>query len=199
MIVKSAKFIKSIVNLLEAPRDGFHEYAFIGRSNVGKSSLINMLTGFSTLAKTSTKPGKTQTINYFMVNEEWYMVDLPGYGWAKVSKKKKEDWNKMVNSYLKQREELSILFVLIDCRLEPQRIDIDFINQAGRQKIPLSIVFTKSDKLSKNHLKSNVNTFSNVLNETWTVLPPVFITSAQDGRGKSEILNYIDSINKNII
>ncbi len=187
------------MNPAEAPATGFNEYAFVGRSNVGKSSLINMLAGISTLARTSEKPGKTQTINYFLINEGWYMVDLPGYGWAKASKQKKEEWALMMNRYLNERIQLSALFILIDCRLKPQRIDIDFINSSGRQEIPLSLIFTKSDKISKKQLNLNIKIFGDVLMESWNILPPIFISSARDGRGKQEILNYIDSINKNII
>ena len=199
MEIKSATYLKSIVNLEDAPDTGNPEYAFIGRSNVGKSSLINQLTKLSFLAKTSVTPGKTRTINYFLINNAWFMVDLPGYGWAKASKGDKIKWSKMVRDYLLQRKELNNLFVLIDSRIPPQAIDIEFINWAGIHKIPLSIVFTKSDKLSNNILLKNTRTFKSFISEYWSSLPSIFITSARNGQGRLEILNFIDSINKNII
>lgn len=197
MVIKRVHFLTAIHDLKQAPQNGFPEYAFIGRSNVGKSSLINMLANRNALAKISGKPGKTQTINYFLVNESWYMVDLPGYGWAKVSKGKKTDWNILVRNFILHRKELFNLFVLIDCRLNPQPIDVEFINWAGLNKIPLSLVFTKADKISKNVLKKNIGIYNQILSGYWTILPDVFITSAKDGRGRSDLLDFIDRINKN--
>ncbi len=199
MIIKSALFIKSIDHYSGAPDTGLPEYAFIGRSNVGKSSLINLLANRSSLAKTSVKPGKTQTINYFEINHSWYMVDLPGYGWARTSKEKKAHWSVMVKDYLLNRTELLNLFILIDCRVEPQVLDIEFINWAGNQELPISLVFTKSDKLSRSRLKANMQSFFNVLDEYWTELPPSWPASVKDGRGRAEILNFIESINKNML
>jgi GTP-binding protein len=198
MKITSSSYIKSIVELTQCPTTGYHEYAFIGRSNVGKSSLINLLTGKNNLAKTSVKPGKTQTINYFLINEQWFMVDLPGYGWAKVSREKKIKWSEMVREYLKNRLELRCLFVLIDSRLDPQPIDIEFIIWAIQNKIPLVLVYTKADKVSKNVLHKNINQLAGILGKYLTELPEFFISSSVDRRGKAEILKFIESINENI-
>ena len=198
MIIKKALFLKSVVKYSQIPDSGYPEYAFIGRSNVGKSSLINMLTQHSSLAKISEKPGKTQTINYFMINDKWYMVDLPGYGWAKVSKEKKIEWSKTVREYLLKRTNLTCLFILIDSRLKPQAIDIEFINSAGASRIPVVIIFTKADKLSKTQLINNINIYSEVLSEFWEDEPPVFISSAVDKRGREEILGFIEHTNNEL-
>ena len=195
MKIKKADFLKSVVDHLQAPETGYPEYAFIGRSNVGKSSLINMLTNRSSLAKISVKPGKTQTINYFLIDEAWYMVDLPGYGWARVSKEKKLGWSKSVRDYLLNRKNLTCLFTLVDSRLDPQAIDIEFINWAGTNRIPLTVIFTKADKLSKTRLKNNISKFSEALAEYWASQPPYFISSATDRRGQEEILDFIGQTN----
>jgi GTP-binding protein len=173
------------------------EYAFIGRSNVGKSSLINMLTGTKTLAKISETPGKTQLINYFLVNESWYLVDLPGYGYAKVSKDKRKEFSHIITSYILKRSNLTLLFVLIDSRLEPQQIDIDFINWLGVNRIPLALIFTKTDKTPKDLLEANIEAFKNKMMEMWEELPPIFTSSAITRTGREEVLAYIDSINAN--
>jgi GTP-binding protein len=195
MEVKSAKFIISNTDYKKCPSPSMPEYAFIGRSNVGKSSLINMLTNYSKLAKISGRPGKTQLINHFLINEKWYLVDLPGYGYAKVSKKERNKWQLFIQDYLLKRENLYCLFVLIDSRLEPQKIDLEFINWAGEKKIPFAIVFTKSDKLTKNKLESNLAVYQKELNKFWDELPVNFVTSAVVKTGREEILEYIDGIN----
>jgi GTP-binding protein len=196
MEIKTANFVVSNTDYKKCPAPNLPEYAFIGRSNVGKSSLINMLTNFSKLAKISGRPGKTQLINHFIINENWYLVDLPGYGYAKVSKKNRNKWQEFIQAYLINRENLYCLFILIDARLEPQQIDIEFIFWAGEKGIPFSIVFTKADKLSKNELASNVAAFKKELLKSWEELPAQFITSAVQKTGRDEILNYIDTINK---
>jgi GTP-binding protein len=196
MIVKSAEFIASNTDYTKCPLPNKPEYAFIGRSNVGKSSLINKLVDNKSLAKTSAKPGKTQLINHFLVNEKWYLVDLPGYGWAKVSKEKKADFNQMTEEYLINRENLLCLFVLIDIRLEPQQIDLDFLAWAGSNEIPLTLVFTKADKVKLNEKNRNVSGFMRKLNETWETPLPYLVTSAENGLGKEEVLKYIDTINQ---
>ena len=172
------------------------EYAFIGRSNVGKSSLINMLTNNRNLAKTSSKPGKTQTINHFLMNKTWYLVDLPGYGFAKTSKTNREKWQKMISDYILHRENLQLVFVLADSRLEPQQIDVDFINNLGENGIPFAIVFTKADKVSSGKAMSNIQKMKNRLLETWESLPPMIKSSSLSGMGKDTILDYIDEINQ---
>ncbi|MBO9699185.1 MAG: YihA family ribosome biogenesis GTP-binding protein [Sporocytophaga sp.] len=197
MIIKKADFVQSKTNYKDCPEPDKCEFAFIGRSNVGKSSLINMLTGQKGLAKTSAKPGKTQLINHFIINEKWYLVDLPGYGWAKVSKESKAKWEKMVKDYLTLRENLFCVFVLIDNRLEPQAIDIEFINWLGEKGIPFSLIFTKYDKLSKTQANNNLVKFENEMSKTWQELPPIFVTSSETGFGKEEVLNYLDSLVKN--
>lgn len=195
MKIKKAEFIISNTDHLKCPVTEKPEYAFIGRSNVGKSSLINMLTGKSKLAKTSGKPGKTQLINHFLINDEWYLVDLPGYGWAKVSKVLKEKWDKMIRSYLLERKNLFNVFVLVDSRIPPQQIDIDFINWLGENGIPFSIIFTKADKQNSPKTLSNVTTFENTLKETWEELPDSFVSSAVNKVGQKEILSFISGIN----
>ncbi|MBI1223467.1 MAG: YihA family ribosome biogenesis GTP-binding protein [Bacteroidetes bacterium] len=194
MEIKSARFISSFAEMSKLPQDGKPELAFIGRSNVGKSSLINMLCGQKKLAKTSQSPGKTQTINHFIINESWYLVDLPGYGFAKVSKVLREKWSQMIRTYLTKRETLFCVFVLVDSRLEPQKNDLDFIRFLGEYGIPLSIIFTKCDKLSRNKIHGNVRQFEKAMMKEWEVLPPMFQSSAENQLGKEEILTYFASI-----
>jgi len=196
MIIKKATFVQSKTNYKDCPLPNKCEFAFIGRSNVGKSSLINMLTGQKGLAKTSAKPGKTQLINHFIINDQWYLVDLPGYGWAKVSKESKARWEKMVKDYLSFRENLFCVFVLVDNRLEPQSIDIEFINWLGENKIPFAIIFTKYDKLSKSQSLANLEKFKKEMLKSWQELPPMFVTSSETGFGKEEVLNYLDELLK---
>lgn len=167
------------------------EYAFIGRSNVGKSSLINRLFERKNLARISSTPGKTRLINHFLVNNEWYLVDLPGYGYARISKKERDKWEVMIHSYLTQRQNLVNTFVLIDSRIEPKKSDLDFINWFGEQELPFTIVFTKTDKLTANAMASNIAAFKAKLSEEWDELPTMFVTSAESGRGRDEILNFI--------
>lgn len=195
MKIKSAQFVISNTDINLCPSDGKPEYAFIGRSNVGKSSLINMLMDRNKLAKTSGKPGKTQLINHFIINDDWYVVDLPGYGYAKVSKTSRAQFEKFISEYLTQREKLVNVFVLIDCRLEPQKIDLEFLNWCGEKQIPFSIVFTKIDKLSSTALQKNLAKYKKELLKTWAELPPVFTSSASSKFGREKILNYIESIN----
>jgi GTP-binding protein len=196
MIIHSAKFIKSSENLSQCPESSLPEFAFIGRSNVGKSSLLNMVVGRSKLAKTSGQPGKTRTINHFLVNDEWYLADLPGYGYAKVSAKKRDAWVKEVQNYIVRRESLVCLFVLIDCRIKPQLIDLHFMEMVGLSQIPFVRVFTKTDKLNKNEIESSIINYDKIMLEKWEEVPQTFITSAVKGTGRDEILNFIEqSIN----
>lgn len=178
----------------KCPDDELIEIAFIGRSNVGKSSLINMLTNNKNLAKTSSSPGKTQKINHFIINNQWYLVDLPGYGYAKVSKSMRERFSSMISSYIFKRENLVCLFVLIDSRISAQKIDIDYMYWLGSNGVPFCIVFTKADKIGINKVQENIEEYKKVLSETWENLPPIIITSANDARGKEELLNYIESL-----
>ena len=198
MIIKSAKFVISNTNPLKGPTDNKPEYSFIGRSNVGKSSLINCLTARKGLAMTSATPGKTMLINHFDINDEWYLVDLPGYGYAKLPKKEIAKLGKIIDDYVTHREQLTCLFVLVDSRLTPQKIDIDFINHLGELGIPFSIIFTKSDKISKSKVQGNVEAFLEELLKTWESLPPHFVTSSQTGLGREDVLNYIESINREL-
>ena len=198
MNIRKSEFIISNTDVAKCPADGKPEYAFIGRSNVGKSSLINMLTGKKGLALTSSTPGKTQLINHFLINDEWYLVDLPGYGYAKRGKQGREQIQQVINGYLEKRETLTCLFVLLDCRLEPQKNDLEFINRLGEVGIPFVIVFTKIDKLSRSKLNENINLYKNTLLETWEELPPLFYTSSEHKQGKDELLNYIENINKSL-
>ncbi len=177
------------------PNDTKPEYAFIGRSNVGKSSLINMLTNHKKLAKTSATPGKTLLINHFIINKEWYLVDLPGYGYAKRSKKEIDKLDQMIRGYILQREQLVNVFVLVDIRLEPQKIDLEFIEWLGMSSIPFSIVFTKADKLTSAKARQAVESYKKQLSETWEELPPIFVTSAEKKEGRDDVLNYIEQIN----
>ena len=181
------------------PKDTKPEYAFIGRSNVGKSSLINMLTNNRKLAKTSSTPGKTLLINHFIINNEWYLVDLPGYGFAKRSKSELQKLEQMITGYLLQRQQLVNVFLLVDIRLEAQKVDLDFIQWLGSSSIPFAIVFTKADKLSATKANQNVEAYKKVLSETWEELPPIFITSAEKKQGRDEILDYIEQINKELV
>ena len=196
MIIKTAEYLQSETDWRKCPAPNLPEYAFIGRSNVGKSSLINMLTNRKSLAKTSSKPGKTQTINHFLINKNWYLVDLPGYGFAKTSKTNRANWSKMISDYLLFRENLQLVFVLVDARLEPQQIDIDFINNLGERGVPFAMVFTKTDKNSAGKTMSNVQKMKNILTETWEELPRMIKTSAVTGTGKDEILTFIEEINQ---
>ncbi len=196
MIINSARFTVSNSIHTKCPPENRHEYAFIGRSNVGKSSLINMLTGNPKLAKTSSTPGKTLLINHFLVNDEWYIVDLPGYGFAMRGKAQREQLEKMIKGYILNRGQMTNLFVLIDSRHAPMKIDLEFFNWLGENGIPFSIVFTKLDKLGNDAGKRNVNKYLEALLETWEELPPVFLTSSEDKRGRTEILDYIEELNK---
>ncbi|SMD41902.1 GTP-binding protein [Aquiflexum balticum DSM 16537] len=193
-MIKKAVFLISNTDHTKCPEPNKPEFAFIGRSNVGKSSLINMLTGNSKLAKTSGRPGKTQLINHFLVDDKWYMVDLPGYGFAKVSKSIKDTWGKMIMDYLSARENLVALMVLIDSRLEPQKIDLEFITWCGENDIPFVLLFTKSDKQSKSRTKENVNRFLNAAFEIFQDKPQHYITSATSGEGKEEVVAFIEEL-----
>lgn len=195
MNIQSAEFIISNTDISKCPKDGKPEYAFIGRSNVGKSSLINMLTEKKGLAKTSGKPGKTQLINHFLINDEWYVVDLPGYGYAKVSKTSRAKWEKFISQYLTKRETLMNVFVLLDSRLEPQKIDLEFMNWCGQKEIPFSMVFTKIDKLSSSALQKNLAKYKKEMLKYWAEMPPVFVTSSTSSFGREKLLNYIEAIN----
>ena len=198
MEINNAEFIISNTDVKKCPSDNLPEYAFIGRSNVGKSSLINMLTGRNGLAMTSSTPGKTMLINHFLINKEWYIVDLPGYGYAKRGKKGQEQITKVIQNYILDREEMTNLFVLIDSRLEPQKIDIEFMEWLGMNGIPFAIVFTKSDKLKGGKLGPNIKAYLKALQEQWEELPPYFISSLTNRLGRKEILGYIENINKSL-
>ncbi len=193
MQIVRAEFKCSSERLSQIPRDDMRDFAFIGRSNVGKSSLINMLTGNSSLAKVSSTPGKTRLINHFSINREWYLVDLPGYGYARASKSVREKFSKIITSYVTRARKMHFLFVLVDSRLEPQRIDLEFIEMLGENGIPFGVVFTKSDKLSKSQLASSVAKYKSTLMEQWDELPPIFITSSEKREGRDEILSFIES------
>jgi GTP-binding protein len=193
MEIRFAEFISSQVDYRKGPTGDKPEFAFIGRSNVGKSSLINMLTKRKNLAKTSAQPGKTQTINHFLIDNKWYLVDLPGYGYAAVSKGKKKGWSKMIEEYVLRRDNLSCLFILIDARLSPQPVDLNFIHMVGNAGIPLCLVFTKTDKISKSELQKSRERFENKLNETWAELPVIFTTSSLKKKGRDELLHFIES------
>lgn len=199
MHIKSAEFITSNSDAAKCPKDRLPEYAFIGRSNVGKSSLINMLTSRKSLAKTSGRPGKTQLINHFLINHDWFLVDLPGYGYAKVSKSIKKVFQKFITQYLEQREQLVTAFVLVDIRHKPQPVDQDFMQYLGEKGIPFSIIFTKADKLKPKAIDNHVVDYKNILLETWEEMPNYFITSSSKDIGKEEVLQYIDSLNQSFI
>ena len=198
MIIKEAKFVISNTDVKLCPTDGKPEYAFIGRSNVGKSSLINMLTGHKGLAKTSARPGKTQLINHFVINDDWYLVDLPGYGYAKTSKSNRSTWERFIADYLTKRETLINIFVLLDSRLEPQKIDIEFMTWCAEEQLPFSMVFTKIDKLSSSALQKNLAAYKKEMMKYWAEMPPVFTTSAESQFGRERVLNYIDQINADL-
>lgn len=196
MEVKKAEFVVSNTDYRKCPDTGMPEYAFIGRSNVGKSSLINMLTNNKGLAKTSVRPGKTQLINHFVINNDWYLVDLPGYGYARISKTSREKWQKMIVDYMLKREALVNVFVLVDSRIPPQKIDLEFISFLGQNGIPLSIIFTKIDKQKQREIAATVNEYKRVLSEEWEELPEMFMTSSVTGYGRDAVLNRIDEINQ---
>ncbi|WP_111709706.1 ribosome biogenesis GTP-binding protein YihA/YsxC [Lutibacter citreus] len=199
MKINTASFVISNSDVSKCPKERLPEYAFIGRSNVGKSSLINMLTGQNKLAKTSGRPGKTQLINHFKINNNWFLVDLPGYGYAKVSKSVKRTFQSFIKNYFLQREQLICSFVLIDCRHEPQKVDLEFMEFLGESEIPFSIVFTKSDKLKLSELNRNIESYVKKMTSTiWQEMPPYFITSATSSNGKEELLNYIEEINNGL-
>lgn len=194
MQIKSAQYLMSNDDFRKCPKPDMPEFAFIGRSNVGKSSLINMLTSNSKLAKTSASPGKTQKINHFVINNSWYLVDLPGYGYAKVSKSQREVFRKMIEGYILNRQNLVNLFVLVDCRIEPQQIDVEFINWLGANRVPFTIIFTKSDKIGTNVLASKIDAYREHLLQTWETLPDILVSSAVSKMGQDEILDYIQNI-----
>ena len=198
MVIKSAEFVISNGQVSKCPTTGLPEYAFIGRSNVGKSSLINMLTGRKGLAMTSQKPGKTQLINHFIINDAWYLVDLPGYGYARLSKDGREKLKKMIEDYTLERKELICLFVLVDARHDPQKIDLEFIEWLGEEGVPFALVFTKADKLTKGKLAANIEGYKARLRQQWEELPPLFITSSEERLGREELLDYIDGINASL-
>ncbi len=192
MIIKEAKFIKSSPKLISCPKPDKPEYAFVGRSNVGKSTLINMILGNKNMAKTSATPGKTRLINHFLVNSEWYLVDLPGYGYAKTSKKQRKEFVVLIEEYLRRRNTMVCLFLLVDCRLTPQKNDLQFIDWLGKNQIPFVICFTKADKLKDSQLTDNIENYKSKLLKSWEYLPEIFITSSISKQGKQEILSFID-------
>ena len=198
MIIKSATFVISNSDYRKCPSDGLPEYAFIGRSNVGKSSLINMLTGVKGLAKTSSRPGKTQLINHLLINKQWYLVDLPGYGYAQTSKQSRQHWQKMTEQYMLHRDALTNVYVLVDSRIEPRPIDLEFINFLGVHGIPLSIVFTKTDGEKQREVNANINRFKSALLEQWEELPDMLSTSAATGYGRDALLDHIENINNSL-
>lgn len=198
MEIKTAEYVISSPTFSMCPKDSKPEYAFIGRSNVGKSSLINMICRNRKLAKTSATPGKTMLINHFIINKEWYLVDLPGYGYAKRSKSEIDKLDRMIRGYILQRQQLTCVFTLVDVRLEPQKIDLEFINWLGQSGIPFCIVFTKADKLSQQKVQLSVEAYKRKLSETWEEMPPMIVTSSEDRRGRDELLDYIDSVNKQL-
>ena len=198
MEIKSAEFVISNTDVKKCPAGNFPEYAFIGRSNVGKSSLINMLTGKKGLAMTSQKPGKTLLINHFIINNNWFLVDLPGYGFAQRGKEGRQNIQRIIEDYILEREQLTNLFVLIDCRHEAQKIDLEFMEWLGENGVPFSIIFTKIDKISKGRLQENLKAYQEKLLETWEELPPILTSSSEKKEGREEILDYIDTINKSL-
>ena len=198
MIIKTAEFIISNSEVSKCPESNLPEYAFIGRSNVGKSSLINMLTNHKNLAKTSGRPGKTQLINHFLINKEWWLVDLPGYGYARVSKSAKKKFQKFITNYFEKRLQLISAFVLVDIRHAPQKIDLEFMEYLGLQQIPFAIIFTKADKLKPMAIERNVEAYKTELLLTWEELPPYYITSSTNSVGRDEVLNFIDETNREV-
>ena len=193
-ITVKAKFKCSSERISQVPKDDFKDIAFIGRSNVGKSSLVNMLTGIKGLAKVSGTPGKTKLINHFTINDSWYLVDLPGYGYARVSKTARGEFSKIITDYVLKCKKLHFLFVLVDSRLEPQKIDLNFIELLGQNGVPVGIIFTKADKLSQAQLNRSITTYKRTLSEQWEELPPIFISSSEKGTGREEILSFIDEL-----
>ena len=198
MLIKSAEFVMSNSDVAKCPKDRLPEYAFIGRSNVGKSSLINMLMQRKNLAKTSGRPGKTQLINHFLINKNWYLVDLPGYGYARVSKSSKKVFQKFITKYFEKREQMILAFVLVDCRLEPQPIDLEFMQWMGESQVPFSIFFTKADKLKPNALKRNIEAYEQKMLEVWEEMPQYFITSSSNAEGRDELLGFLGNLNSTI-
>lgn len=196
MEIKEARFVMSNTDVKKCPAPDKPEYAFIGRSNVGKSSLINRLTNKKSLAKISGKPGKTRLINHFLINEEWYLVDLPGYGYAEVPKKERLKWEQFIKRYILQRENLYCLFVLVDSRHEPQKPDLEFMEWLGISEVPFTIIFTKTDKLKPEELKTNLNKYEEKMFETWETMPGYYVSSAETGEGTEEILGFIEHLNK---
>lgn len=198
MKITAAEFVMSNSDVSKCPKNKLPEYAFIGRSNVGKSSLINMLMQRKSLAKTSGRPGKTQLINHFLINKNWYLVDLPGYGYARVSKKDKKTFQKFITDYFSKRQQLVLGFVLVDCRHEPQPIDLEFMQWLGENQIPFHIIFTKADKLKPGALERNIEHYIDVMKEQWEEMPRYFVTSSSHGTGRDELLEYIGSLNQSI-
>lgn len=198
MIITKAEFVISNSDVSKCPKEPLPEYAFIGRSNVGKSSLINMLTNNKNLAKTSGRPGKTQLINHFKINNNWFLVDLPGYGYARVSKTTKKVFQKFITQYFEKRKQLVCAFVLVDVRHEPQKIDLEFMQWLGENSIPFCIVFTKADKLKPTVIERNVEIYKKILLETWEQMPPYFVTSSENKTGKEELLGYIEQVNESL-
>ena len=198
MLIRKAEFRCSSERISQVPKDDLRDIAFIGRSNVGKSSLINMLTNHKGLAKVSGTPGKTRLINHFRINDEWYLVDLPGYGYARTSKSNRDEFSKIITDYVLRCEKMFYLFVLVDSRLEPQKIDLRFIEMLGQHGIPFGIIFTKADKLSANQLRKSVEVWKRTLSEQWESLPAMFTTSSSNGRGREEVLDHIATILNNI-
>ena len=195
MKIKSAEFVMSNSDVTKCPKEKLIEYAFIGRSNVGKSSLINMLMQKKSLAKTSGRPGKTQLINHFLINKNWFLVDLPGYGYARVSKSSKRIFQKFITQYFSKRQQLALAFVLIDCRHKPQKVDLEFMQWMGENKVPFSIIFTKQDKMKPNALTKNIEDYKLKMLESWEEMPNYFITSSSNGTGRDKVLNYMSEIN----
>ena len=199
MYVKSARFVISNTDIEKCPNNNLPEYAFIGRSNVGKSSLINSICNKKALAKTSSKPGKTQLINHYLINDKWFLVDLPGYGYANTSKTKKKIFQSFITTYFIKRKQLINAFLLIDIRHEPQKIDVNFMRWLGNNQIPFSIIFTKSDKLKTHALNEKLNNYKQIMiHEVWESLPPIFVTSSLKNKGGEDILNYIDNLNSEL-
>ena len=199
MEIHHAAFVMCNTDIRKCPEGGLPEYAFIGRSNVGKSSLINMLTGRRQLAMTSQKPGKTQLINHFIINDSWYLVDLPGYGYARRSRENREQLRRMIETYILGREQLTCLFVLLDCGHEAQRIDLEFMEWLGQNGVPFAIIFTKTDKISRSRLQENLAAYRERMLETWEELPPIMTSSSEKQAGREEILAYIDEINRSLV
>ena len=197
-MIQHAEFVISNPDVVSCPKSNLPEYAFIGRSNVGKSSLINMLCHNPKLAKTSQKPGKTLLINHFLIDGSWHLVDLPGYGFAQTGQKQREQLRRMIERYCLLREQLVSLFVLVDCRLAPQKIDLEFMTWLGENEVPFAIVFTKADKVGKGRLSENIAAYKQTLLQTWEELPPIFVTSAEKGDGAEELINYIEQINADL-